>query len=127
MLRLLRCRRLCVVVVVVEATALAPPLGGAASTYTLSMGHRIQVLSYNGFEKRVDVRSYRSRHGNNADESNRFDYEYALWCGAVWKPNLQPDFDVRVCDRFDAKFSAGLRELDKGNRFVQKSAESTSM
>ena len=46
---------------------------------------------------------------------------------AVWKPNLQPDFNVRVCDRFDARFSAVLRELDESNRFVQKSAESTSI
>ena len=48
------------------------------------------------------------------------------WPAAVWKSNLQPDFNVRVCDRFDARFSAVLRELDESNRFVQKSAESTS-
>ena len=46
---------------------------------------------------------------------------------AVWKSNLQPDFNVRVCDRFDARLSAVLRELDESNRFVQKSAESTSI
>jgi hypothetical protein len=45
----------------------------------------------------------------------------------VWKSNLQPDFNVRVCDRFDARFSTVLRELDESNRFVQKSAESTSI
>jgi hypothetical protein len=45
----------------------------------------------------------------------------------AWKSNLQPDFNVRVCDRFDARLSAVLRELDESNRFVQKSAESTSM
>jgi len=45
----------------------------------------------------------------------------------VWNSNLQPDFNVRVCDSFDATFSAVLRELDESNRFVQKSAESTSM
>jgi hypothetical protein len=45
----------------------------------------------------------------------------------AWKSNLQPDFNVRVCDRFDATASAVLRELDESNRFVQKSAESTSM
>jgi hypothetical protein len=43
------------------------------------------------------------------------------------KSNLQPDFNVRVCDSFDACFSAVLRELDESNRFVQKSAESTSI
>jgi hypothetical protein len=45
----------------------------------------------------------------------------------AWQPNLQPDFNVRVCDSFDASSSAVLRELDESNRFVQKSAESTSM
>ena len=47
--------------------------------------------------------------------------------GPVWKPNLQPDFNVSVCDSFDAISSAVPRELDESNRFVQKSAESTSM
>ena len=46
---------------------------------------------------------------------------------SVPNSNLQPDFNVRVCDRFDARSSAVLRELDESNRFVQKSAESTSM
>ena len=32
-----------------------------------------------------------------------------------------------MCDRFDARFSAVLRELDESNRCVQKSAESTSI
>jgi hypothetical protein len=45
----------------------------------------------------------------------------------VWNSNLQPDFNVRVCDSFDASSSAVLRELDESNRFVQESAESTSM
>jgi hypothetical protein len=51
------------------------------------------------------------------------------WSGPepVWKSNLQPDFNVRVCDSFDASSSAVLRELDESNRFVQKSAESTSI
>ena len=44
-------------------------------------------------------------------------------CGS----NLQLDFNVRACDRFDAIFSAVLRELDASNRFVQKSPESTSI
>ena len=47
--------------------------------------------------------------------------------GAVWKSNLQLDFNVSVRDRFDASSSAVLRELDESNRFVQKSAESTSI
>ena len=47
--------------------------------------------------------------------------------GSVWNSNLQPEFNVRVCDIFDATSSAVLRELDESNRFVQKSAESTSI
>ena len=46
---------------------------------------------------------------------------------AVWNSNLQPDFNVRICDSFDASSSAVLRELDESDRFVQKSAESTSI
>ena len=49
------------------------------------------------------------------------------WFSAVWIPNLQPDFNVRIFDGFDARLSAVLRELDESNRFVQKSAESTSI
>ena len=46
---------------------------------------------------------------------------------AVWKSNLQPDFNVRVFECFDTSPSAGLRELDESDRSVQKSAESTSI
>ena len=45
----------------------------------------------------------------------------------VWIPNLQPDFNVSVIERFGPDSFAVLRELDKSNRFVQKSAESTSI
>jgi hypothetical protein len=45
----------------------------------------------------------------------------------VWNSNIQPDFNVRVRDSFDAISSAVLRELDESNRSVQKSAESTSI
>ena len=41
--------------------------------------------------------------------------------------NLQIDFNVSVRDSFDDISSAVLRELDESNRFVQKSAESTSI
>ena len=44
---------------------------------------------------------------------------------AVSNSNLQPDFNPRVIDGPDS--SAVLRELDDNNRFVQKSAESTSI
>ena len=46
---------------------------------------------------------------------------------AVWKSNLQSDFNVSVCDGFDATCSNVRRELDESNRFVQKLAESTSI
>ena len=45
----------------------------------------------------------------------------------AWNSHLQPDFNVLVIDSFDARLSAVLRELDESNRFVQESAESTSM
>jgi hypothetical protein len=41
--------------------------------------------------------------------------------------NLQPDFNVRVIERFGPDSFAVLRELDESNRSVQKSAKSTSM
>jgi len=46
---------------------------------------------------------------------------------AVWKSNLQPDFNLNIFERFDASSSALLRELDESNRFVPKSAKSTSI
>ena len=46
---------------------------------------------------------------------------------AVWNSNIQPDFNVRVIERFGPDSFAVLRELDESNRFVQKSAESTSI
>ena len=46
---------------------------------------------------------------------------------AVWTSNLQPDFNVRVIERFGPDSSALLRGLAESNRFVQKSAESTSI
>ena len=41
--------------------------------------------------------------------------------------NLQPDFNVRVIDGFDASSPTVLRGRDESNRSVQKSAETTSM
>ena len=52
---------------------------------------------------------------------------YQRMYGAVCKSNLQPDFNVRVFECFDTSTSAVLRELAESNRFVQKSAESTSI
>jgi len=44
----------------------------------------------------------------------------------AWKSNLQPDFNVRVIERFGPDSFAVLREPNESNRSVQKSAESTS-
>ena len=52
---------------------------------------------------------------------------FTLTFRPAWHSNLQPDFNVRICDGFDASSSAVLRELDESNRFVQKSAESASI
>ena len=41
--------------------------------------------------------------------------------------HLPPDFNVSVCDGFDASASAVLRTCDESHRFVQTSAESTSI
>ena len=46
---------------------------------------------------------------------------------AVPNSNLRLDFNVSVRECFDATSLASLRELDESNRFVQKSAESTSI
>ena len=59
--------------------------------------------------------------------AGRRPYFYRYDVRAVWKSNLQPDFNVSVCDGFDASSSSMLRELAESNRFVQKSAESTSI
>ena len=54
-------------------------------------------------------------------------FTHVAACRAAWKSNLQLDVNVRVCGRFDASSSVVLRELDESHRFVQKSAESTSI
>ena len=54
-------------------------------------------------------------------------YELLLRPVAGPNSNLQLDFNVSVRDSFDATSLASLRELDESNRFVQKSAESTSI
>jgi hypothetical protein len=47
-------------------------------------------------------------------------WNISTWRFAVWKSNLQPDFNVSERDSFDATSLALLRELDESNRFVQK-------
>ena len=81
-------------------------------------------------------RAPRGRHAEAAEEAHEREgadvvgghaARVAVLHGPVWNSNLQPDFNVSVCDSFDAISSAVLRELDESNRFVQKSAESTSI
>ena len=59
------------------------------------------------------------------------DIDRAAWKHSAFlsvpKPNLQPDFNVSIFECFDTSASAVLRELDESDRFVQKSAESTSI
>ena len=45
----------------------------------------------------------------------------------VWKSNLPPDFNVRIIEEFGPDSFALLRELYESDRFVQKSAKSTSI
>ena len=60
-------------------------------------------------------------------QATEFFCEFFAAFPAVWNSNIQPDFNVNICDTFDASSSAVLRELDASNRSVQKSAESTSI
>ena len=65
--------------------------------------------------------------GTGDDGSEWFADGEDYWFNTVWKSNLQPDFNVSVIEQFDTNTSAVLREVDEGNRSVQKSAESTSI
>ena len=96
----------------------------------------IELSGKDGFEKFVDGRAKgagppptpqtrRKRDEQRRSESAPPDGRTAP--DAVCKSNLQPDFNVRVCECFDTSTSAVLRELAESNRFVQKSAESTSI
>jgi hypothetical protein len=60
----------------------------------------------------------------SANASAFEDVEF-VWTGARPRGIRIFDFNVSVCDSFDATSSAVLREIDESNRFVQKSAEST--
>jgi len=48
-------------------------------THTLSMGHRIQRLSYNPQSDAIEVVQYYSRFATN-DPENVQTYHYHLWC-----------------------------------------------
>ena len=69
--------------------------------------------------------SLQSDHSRGSFGPQRF--ANTLASGPVWKSNIQPDFNVRVIERFGPDSFAVLRELHESNRFVQKSAESTSI
>ena len=67
------------------------------SIYTLSMGHRIQVLAYNRVERRVDVRAYRSRFGSNAIPPTGL--ITSTDCGAARRALLKPKTNVPQISR----------------------------
>ena len=84
----------------------------------------------NGAEAAV-ARLLRERRGRDSFDRSARGERFGLaprddrsW-GTVWIPKLQPDFNVRVLERFGPSSLVVLRELDQGNRFVLKSAEST--
>ena len=74
----------------------------------------------------VEQRNFAASSHRMATPENEGFAAYGALSAAVWKSNLQPDFNVRVIERFGPDSFAVLRELDESNRFVQKSAESTS-
>ena len=47
-------------------------------THTLSMGHRIQLLSYNHDEETIEVKQYFSRLAMS--DQAKHPYQYSLWC-----------------------------------------------
>ena len=65
--------------------------------------------------------------GGRTEANQHLQSEHGRECRSVWKSNLQPDFNVRVIERIAPDSSAVLRELHESNRFVQKSAKSTSI
>ena len=81
------------------------------------------VMSLSGFLMNALAWVALARAGGAATSCAAGGWEY----DPAWNSNIQPDFNVRICDSFDASSSAVLRELDESNRFVQKSAESTSI
>ena len=78
-------------------------------------------------KKGIDAVASTAHHGRVRAMLQRFDDGGKHLLGPVWKSNLQPDFNVSVIERIAPDSSAVLRELDESNRFVQKSAESTSI
>ncbi|EWM23480.1 dep domain containing protein [Nannochloropsis gaditana] len=54
--------------------------GGKRAVYTLSMGHRIHVLSYDESTRQVDVKHFLDRQGSNANSpQNHHRYRYQIW------------------------------------------------
>ena len=91
-----------------------------------------RVAGLSGAEERADVaeergEAARERRRRVGAVGGRRALERVAELRPAWNSNLQPDFNVSVCDFFDASSSVVLRELDESNRLVQKSAESTSI
>ena len=85
----------------------------------------VETVAYAHIE--VGLKMWHPRRYRCYDPRTVVDDDASAKRAAVWKSNLQPDFNVSVRDSFDAISSAVLREPDESNRFVEKSAESTSM
>ena len=65
---------------------------GAVETYTLSMGHRIQKLTYDPVTMEVDVATFRST-SDNTRAVNQFEYDYSLWLSTANEGDGGPDND----------------------------------
>jgi len=72
------------------------------------------------------VERFLSLDENGDGEVTADEFAHAM-SRAVWTSNLQPDFNLRVIERFGPSPSTVLREVDESHRFVQTSAESTSI
>jgi hypothetical protein len=79
------------------------------------------------FQRRLSEHAAKARRASVWDRAAKPRASTTRKHRAVWKSNLQPDFNASVCDCFDASSSAVFQELDESDRFVQKSAESTSI
>ena len=102
--------------------------GSHLSAHALGPGVRAAVLVYPAWADAKDDQGRLVRTADHAErEARKLGDDRALLPDAVWKSNLQPDFNVRVIERFGPASSAVLRERDESNRSVQKSAESTSI
>ena len=114
--------------------------GGAAGIAVRVLGPRLGRFEDAASERGVDAALIATLRRNTPIRGHSMPLvvrgTFLLWIGwygfnpgstPVWKSNLQPDFNVRVIERIAPDSLAELRELVESNRFIQKSAESTSI